>query len=190
MRTEAPGAGAARASSMRARTIAVRVAGSMRASMATIRAATAAALPAGKTSTRAPGRRVAFRAAKGLRAVGDATLIRVVLQNLLGNAWKYSSKVARPEVEFGAEDGESGREFFVRDNGAGFDAAAAETLFAPFQRFHASDDFPGTGVGLATVKRIVERHGGRIRAESRPGRGATVRWTLPDAREERGAVGA
>ena len=128
----------------------------------------------------APGRRVAFRAANGLSAVGDATLLRVVLQNLLGNAWKYSAKVERPEVEFGAVEGESGREFFVRDNGAGFDAAA-ESLFTPFQRFHAADDFPGTGVGLATVQRIVERHGGRVRAESRPGAGATFRWTLPEA---------
>ena len=129
----------------------------------------------------APGRTVAFRAADGLRAVGDPTLLRVVLHNLLGNAWKYSAKVDRPEVEFGAETGDAGPEFFVRDNGVGFDAAAAKRLFAPFERFHGSDEFPGTGVGLATVKRIVERHGGRIRAESRPGAGATFRWTLPEA---------
>ncbi|HEU4394238.1 MAG TPA: HAMP domain-containing sensor histidine kinase [Planctomycetota bacterium] len=129
----------------------------------------------------APARPVAFTVRDGLRVVGDPTLLRVVLQNLLGNAWKYSSKVDRPEVEFGAEAGDAGPEFFVRDNGAGFDAVAAKGLFAPFERFHGSDQFPGSGVGLATVKRIVERHGGRIRAESRPGAGATFRWTLPGA---------
>ncbi|HTT10210.1 MAG TPA: ATP-binding protein [Burkholderiaceae bacterium] len=119
-----------------------------------------------------------FVLADGLVADGDRTLLRLVLQNLLGNAWKFSAKVARPRVEFAARN-ENGRSvYFVRDNGAGFDMRFAEKMFGLFQRFHSSNEFPGTGVGLATVQRIVRKHGGRIWADSQPGQGATFYFTL------------
>jgi signal transduction histidine kinase len=109
---------------------------------------------------------------------GDRTLLRLVLQNLLGNAWKFSARVAAPRVEFGVRQ-ENGRAvYFVRDNGAGFDMRFADKLFGLFQRFHSQNEFPGTGVGLATVQRIVRKHGGRVWAESEPGKGATFYFTL------------
>jgi hypothetical protein len=109
---------------------------------------------------------------------GDREQLRAVLANLLGNAWKYTQKVAQPRVEFGAllADGPAG--FFVRDNGAGFDMTQAARLFEAFERLHAAADFPGHGVGLAIVKRIIERHNGRVWAESAPGQGATFYCTL------------
>ncbi len=114
----------------------------------------------------------------GLAAHGDPSLLRSVLRNLLGNAWKFTGKAAAPRVEFGRipRDGETA--YFVRDNGAGFDMAYSAKLFAPFQRLHSAAEFPGTGVGLATVARIVRRHGGRAWAEGVPGRGATFYFTL------------
>jgi signal transduction histidine kinase len=125
-----------------------------------------------------PGRTTDFVLADGVVVEGDRTLLRLVLQNLLGNAWKFSAKVAQPRVEFGSRD-ENGRTiFFVRDNGAGFDMRFAEKMFGLFQRFHSSNEFPGTGVGLATVQRIVRKHGGRIWADSQPGQGATFFFTL------------
>ena len=109
----------------------------------------------------------------GLFVHGDQRLLRVALSNLLSNAWKYSAGVPRPRVEFGQIGSENGNIFFVRDNGAGFDVrAAGERLFRPFQRFHSEAAFQGNGVGLAIVQRVVEKHGGRIWAESTPGRGA------------------
>lgn len=110
-----------------------------------------------------------------LRDVADPSLIRVVLQNLIENAAKFSSRVAQPCVEFGRDA--DGR-YFVRDNGAGYDPAYAEKLFLPFQRLHRSDEFPGTGIGLANVRRILERHGGRIWSSGAPGTGATFWFTL------------
>ncbi|MEZ5614365.1 MAG: PAS domain S-box protein [Rhodocyclaceae bacterium] len=117
--------------------------------------------------------------APSLVARADPVLARIVLQNLLENALKFSSRTARPRVEFGAAPAEGGPEYCVRDNGVGFDPAYADKLFQPFQRLHGPDAFPGTGVGLASVRRIVERHGGRVRAESQPGQGATFYFTLP-----------
>jgi signal transduction histidine kinase len=113
---------------------------------------------------------------------GDKDLLRVALENLLGNAWKYTAEVPHARVEFGlASEDEDVRTFFVRDNGAGFDAARHDQLFVPFRRLHAGTGFAGTGIGLATVRRIIERHGGRVWAESRPGEGATFYFTLgPD----------
>jgi PAS domain S-box-containing protein len=116
---------------------------------------------------------------EGLFAFVDPHLCRNLFDNLLGNAWKFSSKTVSPRIEFGATDKDGSRAFFVRDNGAGFDMAYASKLFAPFQRLHTVSEFPGTGIGLATVQRIVHRHGGRIWAEGSVDAGATFRFTLP-----------
>jgi signal transduction histidine kinase len=129
-----------------------------------------------------PARRVDVIAAPGLHAVGDQALVRAVLTNLLGNAWKYSAKRREARIELGQEGNEAGMPvFFVKDNGAGFDMTRAAKLFGVFQRLHRADEFPGHGVGLAVVERIVSRHGGRIWAESRPDAGATFFFTLPGA---------
>jgi PAS domain S-box-containing protein len=109
---------------------------------------------------------------------GDPVLLRQVVENLLGNAWKYSACRADAEIEFGMSDANGVREFFVRDNGAGFDMAYAAKLFKPFERLHSESEFPGVGIGLATVHRIVERHGGYIRGESTRGAGAMFRFTV------------
>ena len=110
---------------------------------------------------------------------GDEVMVQQLLVNLLGNAIKYSAKKEQPVVEVGTVPGEDFHTFFVRDNGAGLDLANAKKIFEPFQRFHNAAEFPGTGVGLAIVKRIVECHGGRIWVESQPGAGATFFFTLP-----------
>ena len=108
---------------------------------------------------------------------GDPILLKQVWQNLVGNAFKYSRKRDRPVVEIGYEDGE----YFVRDNGAGFDMEYAGKLFGVFERLHSDAEFEGTGIGLATANRIVQRHGGAIRAEGALDRGATFRFRLPEA---------
>jgi signal transduction histidine kinase len=125
-----------------------------------------------------PDRTVSLVVEDGLHAMGDARLLRQVLENVLGNAWKFTAKEAAPRVEFRGRTGAEGQVFLVKDNGAGFDPAYADRLFGVFQRLHASTDFPGTGVGLAIVDRIVKRHGGRIWAESAVGKGATFYFTL------------
>jgi signal transduction histidine kinase len=128
----------------------------------------------------APERHVELRVEPGLTAHGDAGLLRAVLQNLLSNAWKYTSKKDSAVIEVGARAQADGtRAFFVKDDGAGFDMQYAGKLFAPFQRMHRQEDYPGHGVGLATVQRIVHRHGGRAWTESEPGKGATFLFTLP-----------
>ena len=115
----------------------------------------------------------------GLVADGDAGLLCIVLQNLLSNAWKYSSKRPQARIEFGTAPGADGNPvFFVRDNGAGFDMEYAQKLFQPFQRLHRQDEFPGTGIGLTTVQRIIHRHGGRIWAEASPDKGAVFYFTM------------
>ena len=103
-----------------------------------------------------------------MEAVADPRLLRVVLENLLGNAWKYTSRTAAPRIEFGAEELEGKTVYFVRDNGVGFDPRYQSKLYGVFQRLHEASEFPGTGVGLALVQRIVVRHGGRVWAEGRP----------------------
>ena len=125
-----------------------------------------------------PTRQVDVNIHPGLTAVCDAGLFRVVIENLLGNAWKFTSKCAQTRIEFGKELVNGKYEFFVRDNGVGFEMAYARKLFQPFQRLHSSSDYPGTGVGLATVKRIIQRHGGTIRAESTINQGTAIRFTL------------
>jgi light-regulated signal transduction histidine kinase (bacteriophytochrome) len=113
----------------------------------------------------------------GLVAHADPQLVRVLVENLLGNAWKFVAKREDARIEFGQHDAA----YFVRDNGAGFDMAHAEKLFAPFQRLHSTKQFAGTGIGLATVQRIVLRHGGRIWAHGKVNEGATFRFTLATA---------
>jgi len=128
-------------------------------------------------------RRVEFSITPDLVAEGDRTLLRLVLQNLIGNAFKFTGRVAVAKIAVGAARDEHGAlTFHVRDNGAGFDPRFAEKMFGLFQRFHSASEFPGTGVGLATVQRIVRKHGGRIWAESQPGEGATFHFTLWDRR--------
>jgi light-regulated signal transduction histidine kinase (bacteriophytochrome) len=105
-------------------------------------------------------------------------LLSVVLQNLFNNAWKYTGRHSEAKIEFGLTDQNGNRAFFVRDDGAGFDMAYTSKLFGVFQRLHAASEFTGTGVGLATVQRIINRHGGRIWAEGAVGRGATFYFTL------------
>lgn len=124
-------------------------------------------------------RRLRATVASGLVTQADGRLVRIMFDNLLGNAWKFTAKTPDPHVEIGTETRDSDTVFFVRDNGAGFDMAYVDRLFTPFQRLHSDRDYAGTGIGLATVKRIVERHGGRIWAESKPGLGATFFFTLP-----------
>jgi signal transduction histidine kinase len=125
-----------------------------------------------------PHRVAEFVIAEALSVEGDARLLRVVLQNLLGNAWKFTSKHPTARIEFGAVPREGESVYFVRDDGAGFDMAYVDKLFGAFQRLHTLSEFAGTGVGLAMVHRIVQRHGGRIWAEGAVERGATFYFTL------------
>lgn len=125
-----------------------------------------------------PGRRIQSVIAEGLVASGDARLLRVALENLLVNAWKFTGKCDDPRIEFGVVPMNGQPIYYVRDNGVGFDMAYADRLFGAFQRLHEETEFPGTGIGLATVQRIIHRHGGRVWAESEVGNGATFFFTL------------
>ena len=125
-----------------------------------------------------PDRPVAFEAGEAPTVWGDPNLLRVVLENLLGNAWKFTRRQREPRVYFGASSEGGEVVYLVRDNGAGFDMQFASKLFGAFQRLHSSSEFEGTGIGLATVQRIVHRHGGRVWAEAEPGEGATFYFTL------------
>jgi light-regulated signal transduction histidine kinase (bacteriophytochrome) len=126
-----------------------------------------------------PERLASFRIAPGVGAIGDVHLLKVVLENLLGNAWKFSGKKAEAVIEFGAVQVDGKTAFFVRDNGAGFDMVYVDKLFATFQRLHPEKEFPGMGIGLSLVHRIIVRHGGMVWAEGTVGRGATFYFTLP-----------
>ena len=124
-------------------------------------------------------RKVAFSIAPGLQAEADERLMKIVLENLLGNAWKFTSKNDEQAlIEFGAEEREGEQVFYIRDNGSGFDMSYVDKLFGAFQRLHSTSEFPGTGIGLATVQRIIHRHGGRVWAEGTLNRGATFYFTL------------
>ena len=104
--------------------------------------------------------------------------MRVLLENLLGNAWKFTGKNPKSKIEFGISPNGEKKTYFVKDNGAGFDMTYADKLFGAFQRLHDSTEFSGTGIGLATVQRVINRHGGTVRAEAAPGKGATFFFTL------------
>jgi light-regulated signal transduction histidine kinase (bacteriophytochrome) len=131
-------------------------------------------------------RAVEWVIAGALKADGDPTLLRLVLQNLLGNAYKFSARTRPARIEFGCREDGAKRVYFVRDNGAGFDMRFAEKMFGLFQRLHSANEFQGTGVGLATVQKIIRRHGGRVWAEAMPapaeGHGATFYFTLWEAK--------
>ncbi|HPE04596.1 MAG TPA: ATP-binding protein [Thauera sp.] len=132
-----------------------------------------------------PGRDIEFAIAPGLRVWGDRSLLGIALANLFDNACKFTARVPRAHIELGlrelvdAPGGRSLQQYFVRDNGAGFDMKHAARLFVPFQRMHSQREFPGTGIGLAIVQRIIQRHGGTLEAEASPGEGACFRFTLP-----------
>jgi PAS domain S-box-containing protein len=132
---------------------------------------------------RDPERAINFRIQPDIRVLGDVRLLRVALDNLLGNAWKFTGPRPDAEVEFGADAGPDGPVYHVRDNGVGFDMDYADKLFGAFQRLHDAGEFPGTGIGLATVQRVIHKHGGRIWAHARIGAGATFYFTLGDAEE-------
>jgi PAS domain S-box-containing protein len=125
-----------------------------------------------------PARKIDFIIQGNVKATGDRNLLRVVLENLLRNAWKFTRKRAKAKIEFGAKEINGQTTYFVRDNGAGFDPGYTDKLFVPFQRLHSSSEFPGSGIGLATVKRIINRHGGRVWAEGKSEKGATFYFTL------------
>ncbi len=131
---------------------------------------------------RDPDRHVEVAISPDVIVEADARLIRILLDNLLGNSWKFTCKTDAPRIELGVRDEEGERAFYIRDNGAGFDMSQADRLFTPFARLHSDAEFKGTGIGLATVHRIVERHGGRIWAEGAVGAGATIWFTLRQAR--------
>ncbi|QRN96892.1 CHASE3 domain-containing protein [Archangium violaceum] len=130
---------------------------------------------------REPGREVKLSIQSSLSTRGDPRLLRVLMENLLGNAWKFTSKRPGALIEFFAETVDGVTHYAVRDDGVGFDMAYADKLFTPFQRMHKVTDFPGTGIGLATVQRIVHRHGGHIEAQATVGGGATFRFTLQES---------
>jgi len=144
----------------------------------TVDLTSAAAAIVADLQTRDPERRVTFRIAEGLSVNADAHLLVIVLENLLNNAWKFTSKREQAEIELGSIREQGKATYFIRDNGAGFDPQYADKLFGAFQRLHGMNEFPGTGVGLATVQHIINRHGGRVWADAKPGAGATFYFTL------------
>jgi two-component system, sensor histidine kinase and response regulator len=125
-----------------------------------------------------PDRAVELKIRPGVTVLADGQLLRIAMENLLANAWKFTGRESAPRIEFGLTNVGGEPTYFVRDNGAGFDMAYADRLFGPFQRLHLQSEFPGTGIGLATVQRIIHRHGGRVWAEGLPGQGATFHFTI------------
>ncbi len=125
-----------------------------------------------------PGRQVEVKVRPGLTVLGDGQLLRIAVENMLENAWKFTARTPSPRIEFGLANVAGEPSYFVRDNGAGFDMAYVDRLFGPFQRLHLATEFPGTGIGLATVQRIIHRHGGQVWADGQPGQGATFHFTI------------
>jgi len=147
-----------------------------------------AAAVAADLRSRDPGRQVEFRIQPDVEVTADRSLLRTVVQNLLDNAWKFTARRRDAVIQFASAPASGGGMCcYVRDNGAGFDPAYAKKLFQPFQRLHPARDFPGTGIGLASVRRIVERHGGRVWAEGAVGQGATFYFTLGAQDTRRGS---
>jgi signal transduction histidine kinase len=131
----------------------------------------------------APQRQMSVNVEPDLEVCGDERMLEAVMRNLLDNAWKYTAHTQSPNIRVFTKEQNNKRYFCVADNGAGFNMANAEGLFQPFQRLHRPEDFPGIGIGLATVRRIVRRHGGVIEAHGEPGKGAEFCFTLPDSPE-------
>jgi two-component system, sensor histidine kinase and response regulator len=129
-----------------------------------------------------PNRPVEVKIRPGVVVTGDGQLLKIALENLLQNAWKFTGKQADPRIEFGVTQTSGEPTYFIRDNGAGFEMTYAARLFGPFQRLHSQQEFPGSGIGLATVQRIIHRHGGKVWAEGLVGQGATFYFTLGRAR--------
>jgi PAS domain S-box-containing protein len=127
-----------------------------------------------------PQRQVELVVTPGLEAAGDARLLEVALENLLGNAWKFTARQTRARIEFGVREQDGQRAYYVRDNGVGFESEYAGRMFLAFQRLHSDEEFPGSGIGLATVQRIIQRHGGELWAEGAVDEGATFLFTLPE----------
>ena len=125
-----------------------------------------------------PQRHVKIRIADDLEDIADSRLISIALENLMSNAWKFTAKQSEALIEFGSTRDGSKKVYFIRDNGAGFDMTYMDKLFAPFQRLHTIDEYPGTGIGLATVRRIIHRHGGKVWAEGQTGKGATFYFSI------------
>jgi light-regulated signal transduction histidine kinase (bacteriophytochrome) len=129
-------------------------------------------------SMKQPERHVSFDIEDGIVVDGDAKLLRVVLENLIGNAWKYTGREREARIEFGRKKDRGEAVYFVKDNGTGFEMSMVDKLFVPFRRLHAGQEFEGTGIGLATVQRIIERHGGKVWAEGEVGEGAIFYFSL------------
>ena len=134
---------------------------------------------------REPDRRVEVVIQDGIQAEADAGLMKIALENLLGNAWKFTRKAQGARIEFAASEDGGATVYEVRDNGAGFNMAYADRLFRPFRRLHGEAEFPGTGIGLATVHRVIDRHGGRVWATGAVDKGASLFFTLGKAQESR-----
>jgi light-regulated signal transduction histidine kinase (bacteriophytochrome) len=132
-----------------------------------------------------PNREVRFSISPDMNAYADERLLRVVLENILGNAWKFTSKKENASIEFSQTRVDDQSVFYIRDNGAGFDMKYADQLFNVFQRLHRDSEFEGTGIGLATVQRIIHRHGGKIWAEAKVNQGATFYFTVQDKSDTR-----
>jgi light-regulated signal transduction histidine kinase (bacteriophytochrome) len=133
---------------------------------------------AGELKNNQPDRQVEITIAPDVVAKGDRSLLQILLTNLLENAWKFTGKCSQSQIEFGVSQQDGNPAYFIKDNGAGFSMAHAGKLFQPFQRLHTNRDYPGSGIGLATVQRIINRHGGRIWAEAEVGKGATFHFSL------------
>jgi len=138
---------------------------------------------AAELRTAEPGRQVQFEIAPGMAVHADQGLLRIALDNLLRNAWKFTSRKPEARIEIGQEETGEGLRYFVRDNGAGFDMAYAGKLFGAFQRLHTVAEFPGTGIGLALVQRVFRRHGGQVWADAKPDCGATFFFVLPQLQQ-------
>ena len=139
-----------------------------------------AQMTAEKIQAAEPSRKVKITIQDQISTRGDKKLLEILLENLLGNAWKFTGNTKHPAIKFGETRKDDERIYYIQDNGAGFDMAYADKLFIPFQRLHSVDEYPGIGIGLAIVSRIVRRHGGRIWAEGEVGKGATFYFTLQE----------